>query len=77
MHTFNTNVLPVYAPIFPTPQWLSFFLLPPHVKHETIQVGVGIVPYVQARMKELQATEWFANWSGKIKPNTLVSITYR
>lgn len=78
MHTFKINGVPADASIFPKPQWLSDFMNHPHVKHDFIKVKVGIIPAVEARMKELGATEWFANWSGKITPNpTDVSITYR
>ena len=78
MHITNIKGVDPSAPIFPNPQWLSDFLLHPHVKHDFIKVKVGIIPAVEARMKELGATEWFANWSGKVTPNpTSVSITYR
>lgn len=78
MHTFNIKGVPADASIFPAPQWLSDFLLNPQVSHTSISVKVGIIPAVEAKMKELGAKEWFANWSGKITPNpTCVSITYR
>jgi len=77
MHTFKINGVPSDAPIFPMPIWLKEFYELKDVKHFTFTpTGPGIIPQVETELKRLGATEWFANWSGKITPTMHVSITY-
>lgn len=78
MHTFKINGVPADASTFPYPAWLGEFVNAPDVKRVFIdRVRVGIIPAIEAKMEELGATEWYANWSGNIANTDRIGVTYR
>jgi hypothetical protein len=82
MHTFKINGVPSDASLFPQPQWLNDFMSQKGIKRFTLNVNfggtqvIGIIPQVEQELQKRGATQWFANWSGKVTPNTLVSVSY-
>jgi len=39
--------------------------------------GHGIIPAIKARLDELNATEWYCDFSNKVKPTTDITFYYK